>query len=188
MLKTIIRIIDTARIFSALGLMLCAMPALAWDTPPQIRKHDTHWTSETFDYFTGGAMFNYTDDGTSQVRYSLTPPVEGSTAGTVFKGGWNTLDGKVVIRGNTQNLGGNDFAITTFNVGGNGRENKSGSFSGGVYFWYGKQAMATINWTMHYDPFPIVTIPSGVIDLGTCHKLVSGTVLSKPVSSSITIY
>lgn len=175
--------------FLFLVIMVSGMSkGFAWDIPPRNGAYSTSWDTETYYWALPGVIFSYTNDGTSQVRYSLTPPVEGSTAGSVFKNGWNDLDGKVVFRANTRNLSDNKVELADINIGGSGRDNKNGFQSGVFYLWYGKQAMATVNWTMYYLPFPVVTMPTGVIDLGTCHKSVKGNVLSKKINASIDIY
>jgi len=171
--------------------------AFAWDTPPQVYNMNNRYTqggSEGTNF--GGRIqtLTYIDDGSSQVRYSLTQPTEGSTSGEVFKfATWLKLDvvngNNIVFRAENYEPGDNKTVLWGTRVAGKyDREDKDGYMSGVFYIWYGKQAMATINWTLMYYPFPAIAIPSGVIDLGICHKSVSGRVLTKPVNSTIAIH
>lgn len=159
----------------------------AWDNVQGDSAVNTVWITPTKP---GGNIysFSYTDDGSSQVRYSLTRPTEGSTLGEVFTNlKWNYLgSGGVATRGTLIDLGGNEFKITQGIMGG-GLTTRNKLMSGEFYIWYGKQTMKKIIWTLSYRPFPVITVPSGVIDLGNCHKSVSKTVLKRPVNSTIDI-
>ncbi|MGK8934070.1 hypothetical protein ACRS85_15050 [Pluralibacter gergoviae] len=171
-------------------ISLYTITTLAWDVAPKTLNITTHWTSEASNTSSAN-FFSYNDDGSSVVRYSLTPPVEDSTSGNVMKfGSWNYLDGKVVIRADNspKDRGNTTNDIYNFNIGGVTQMDKNDIKTGTVYIWYGKQAMVTVNWMMYYDPFPKISVSSGVYDLGTCHKSESGKTLTKSVEAVVDIY
>lgn len=181
------KIKNLLQMYGVFMLLLCAMPVRAWDTPPQNISTYSHWTSETSVIF-NLAAFSFIDDGSSQLRVSLTPPTEGSEAGTIAQRDlWTYLDGKVVVKVQSYKDANNTTKVW-FRIGGVTRDDKNALIKGMFYIWYGKQSMATVNYEMWYDPFPIVTAPAGIIDLGTCHKSFKGNILSKPFSVDINIY
>ncbi|MCU6359051.1 hypothetical protein [Enterobacter quasiroggenkampii] len=179
--------INISRACCTLVILFFAMPVLAWDTAQQSIDTYTQWYHESAANSSTNT-FKYTDNGSSEVRLSLKPPTEGSQEGKVMSPGkWTYLDGKILVRGAITKKADNT-TLMRFEIGGDGRDNKSGLYKGTFYVWYGKQAMATVTYNMFYSPFPIVTAPSSVIDLGTCHKSVKGEILSQPVSVDVKIY
>lgn len=161
--------------------------AWCWDSAPQSYSIGTRWASEAVSVG-AAAGFTFVDDGSSEIRYSLTPPTEGSSEGVGFvTPAWNTLDGKSVFRAKVEDDG-NGKKVLKFNFGGVTRNDKNGIVKGTFYMWYGTQSMATINWSYYYAPFPVITPPAGVIDLGVCHKSEKAKVLSKEFSIGIDVF
>lgn len=167
---------------------LYSVKVWAWDSAPQMLNQTMHWTTEK-SFRSLNVKFKYKDDGSSVVRYSLTPPTEGSVSGEPFLDGiWRPLDSRLVARSRAPAVDADGYTTFTVDIGGITRVDKSELFTGTFYIWYGKQTMATINYTVFYDPFIVLSSPTGVIDLGTCHKSVKGVTLSKPVSIAATVY
>lgn len=163
-------------------------PSLAWELTPLVTHVTVHWWSEVGN---NGDIkyFLYKNDGKSVLRYSLTPPFEGSTAGTQAQfNKWNPMDGELVVRFRDDGMTPDGFKKSWIEVGGVTRNDKNKLYTGTIYVWYGDQRMMTYNYTMWYDPFVIVSSPSGVIDLGTCHKANKGDILSKDIMMNLNIY
>ncbi|MFT4269375.1 MAG: hypothetical protein QM578_00010 [Pantoea sp.] len=67
-------------------------------------------------------------------------------------------------------------------------ENQSRKFEGALYLWYGSQTLYIINYVTYILPWPYVTLPESTVDLGTCHKSISGTILSKKIDVNVRVY
>lgn len=162
--------------------------SLAWEMEPQVADTTIHWWSETGNTM-DAKFFAYKNNGKSVLRYSLTPPFEGSTAGRQAQfNKWNPMDGKLVVRFRNSGKTSDGFEQVWLEVGGDTRNDKNKLYTGIIYLWYGEQRMITYSYTMWYDPFVIVSSPSGVIDLGTCHKVNKGDILSKDIMMNLNIY
>lgn len=181
------KMINRARVCCTLLILMFVMPVLAWDTAPQSYNAWTHWSGPKAP-ISSATYFVYTDDGTSKLRLSTKAPTEGSTSGNEMKiNQWTELDGKVVVRAvDEKNVNGKKSV--RFDIGGVGEGNYSGYITGTFYVWHGKNAMATFRYNMYYLPFPNVTAPTEVINLGICHKSVKGDILSKPVNIDAKVF
>ncbi|MFT4274697.1 MAG: hypothetical protein QM578_27255 [Pantoea sp.] len=126
------------------------------------------------------------ESGGDEFHYSDSRPANVNDGAALTSGSWHKMGNGLMVRITLYKDGGG-FSYMFGADGSTGYvEDYSGTHSGTAYIW-NNDYLWEIDYTMYYQPFPEVVVPSGVVDLGTCHKSVGGR-LSKEVRIGVRIH